>query len=392
MAATPVPTIDRTGCHLPDFPTILAYFQTGFRGIYGQDVSLDNSTQDGQLVGLIATAVNDANAACLAAYNAFSPTTAQGTGLSRNVKINGLTREIPSSSTVDVLIGGQVGVVIAGGLVSDDAGVQWALPPVVTIPPAGQIVVTATATVPGAILAPANTVTGIVTPVANWQTVTNTAAATPGAPVETDAALRIRQAVSTLNPSRTILAGIVGSLLSLPNVTRVRGYENATTGVDANGVPPAGFALVVEGGDASTIAAAIAAKKPPGTPTVGTTSATYTDDAGIVRQIRFYRSRIVPVTYRVTIRPKANYTTAVGAQIAASLAAYTEALGIGVGVGRARTFLPAQLGGGDGSETFDLLDVQLARDGAMTQETDLAMTFDERPSCLPAYVQVVPQA
>ena len=52
--ATPVVTIDATGAHRPSLATILTWFEDQFRAIYGQDVSLDSSTQDGQWLGLLA--------------------------------------------------------------------------------------------------------------------------------------------------------------------------------------------------------------------------------------------------------------------------------------------------------------------------------------------------
>ena len=42
-------TIDETGLHLPDYPTVLEDVKARFRGIYGDDLYLGPDSQDGQL-------------------------------------------------------------------------------------------------------------------------------------------------------------------------------------------------------------------------------------------------------------------------------------------------------------------------------------------------------
>ena len=165
---------------------------------------------------------------------------------------------------MDLLLVGQAGTAITNGIAKDVNGVKWALPASVTIPPAGQITVTATCQTIGAVSAPAGSITQIGTPTLGWQTVNNPSDAVEGAPLETDAALRQRQAVSTALPSLTVLDGIIGAVACLPGVTRWAVYENDTDATDANGIPKHSISLVVEGGDATAIANAIAGKKTPG--------------------------------------------------------------------------------------------------------------------------------
>ena len=86
-------TIDETGLHLPDYPTVLEDVKARFRGIYGDDLYLGPDSQDGQLCAVFALALHDAYTLAGSVYNAYSPATAQGTGLSRMVKINGLRRK-----------------------------------------------------------------------------------------------------------------------------------------------------------------------------------------------------------------------------------------------------------------------------------------------------------
>ena len=219
-------TIDETGLHLPDYPTVLEDVKARFRGIYGDDLYLGPDSQDGQLCAVFALALHDAYTLAGSVYNAYSPATAQGTGLSRMVKINGLRRKPSGRSTVDLRLVGQAGTVIRGGMAGDAAGKRWLLPDEVAIPQSGEITVTATAEESGDIRAAAGDIVKILTPARGWQSVGNPAAALPGAAVETDAELRRRQAISTALPSLTVFEGTLGAVASIPGVTRSRGYEN----------------------------------------------------------------------------------------------------------------------------------------------------------------------
>ena len=300
MTITDLVFIDSTGYHFSDYPTFLQWLQDQYRGIYGADVYLEPDSQDGQFVAILAKAFYDTAALGASVYNSFSNVTAQGVGLSRNVKINGLNREVPSNSSADLLVVGQTGTVITGGIATDVLKQKWDLPDLI-IPDAGEITVTAVAELPGAITADANTINQIFTPTRGWQTVNNVAAATPGSPVETDGQLRVRQQISTANPSLTVLDGTIGGVANLSGVTKVRGYENDTGSTDGNGIPAHSISIVVLGGDDMEIANEIALHKTPGTSTYGTTSETVFDAHGMPLTINFYRPTSVTITCTVTI-------------------------------------------------------------------------------------------
>jgi len=387
MAFTPLVTIDATGIHKPDSADVLAFFQAAFRGIYGQDVYLGNDCQDGQWVQLIATAFNDANAVAVAVYNAFSPATAQGVGLDRVVRINGLTRSGATRSSVDLRLIGQAGATITGGIAADGAGAQWILPTTVTFPLAGEITVTATAADLGAITATAGTITSIATPTFGWQSVTNLEAATAGLPVESDAALRQRQTLSTTLAARTLLEGVVGTVAALDGVAHLRAYENDLDQTDDNGLPGHSIAFVVDGGDAQMIAALIAARKGPGVSTFGTSKIPTGDRLGIAREIAFSRPVAVPVAYGVSLKALKGYNLEVQAKIAQALTDWTVGLGIGGGQDGSllltRAFGPALLPGDPAARTFEILSLSVGRDGQPLGQDDLPFRFDEAPTCGP---------
>ncbi|GAA5786152.1 baseplate J/gp47 family protein [Chitiniphilus shinanonensis] len=382
MASSTAPTIDANGITAPTFPEVLAWLQGQYRSIYGSDVYLEPDGQDGQFLAIIARAISDTNAAIVAAYQSYSPSSAQGNALSSNVKINGIARDAPSESTVDLVLVGVAGTVITNGIAVDQNSNRWALPASVTIPPAGEVTATATCTQVGAIGAMPNTINRIGTPTLGWQTVNNPAAATEGAPVESDAALRQRQRVSTAIPSLTVMEGIVGAVASLSGVLRYAGYENDTSAMDSNGIPSHSISLVVEGGDATAIAQAIARKKTPGAGTYGTTVETVNDTYGRPMPIRFFRPTEDHIQVDLTIKALAGYTTVIGNAIKVAVANYINGLPIGGAVLLTRLYLPANLYGTAESTTYEITVLKIGVNGGGTGTADIPIAFNHVAACL----------
>jgi uncharacterized phage protein gp47/JayE len=373
-------TVTPTGITAPSFADILAFFISKYQGIFGADIYLGPDTQDGQFLSVIASAINDSNSVAIAIYNAFSPATAQGVNLSSMVKINGLARAVSSFSTCDILLTGVAGTTVSNGVLSDTQGVKWNLPASVTIPPAGQVTATATCAVAGSVTALANSITGILTPTRGLQSVNNPSQSSPGEPVEDDAALRVRQAASVSIPSLTILDGVVAAVSAVTNVSRVKPYENDTATADAMGIPAHAISLVVEGGDADAIAAAIALRKTPGTPTYGTTVKTVTDQYG-TRTIKFYRPTDVAISVTVTLIALAGYSTPVATAIQQAVVDYISDLGIGQQVRRTRLFTPANLYGVADSLTYEIESIQIASGSGTLGDTDIAIAFNQLATC-----------
>jgi hypothetical protein len=90
----PVTTIDAAGVSIPTYEAIFSALVASAQAIFGSGINVDADSPDGQLIGVYAQATFDACNAAGAAYNNFSPATAQGAGLSSVIKINGLHRMI----------------------------------------------------------------------------------------------------------------------------------------------------------------------------------------------------------------------------------------------------------------------------------------------------------
>jgi uncharacterized phage protein gp47/JayE len=362
MTTPIVVKIDSMGITGPPFDQVLAYLQQQWYSIQGIDIVLDPSTQDAQLLAIFADALNDMNSSAIAAFNNFIPSFAFGAGLSSIVKINGIARQVASSSRVTLTLGGTEGTIITNVTVGDNLnlGTQWFVIGPVTIPPAGVVDVLAACTSLGATTAAPGTLTQILTPIPGWQTATNVAAATPGAPVETDAQLRRRQTQSTALPASTVLSSIQGNLLNLAGVTRAKVFQNDTVITDpTTGIPGRSIACVVEGGDPTQIATTIALTKAPGVPTYGDTSVTVYDSVGTPNLISYWQLTPIEISVLIWLVASVGYTSQVATYIQQALAEYFNSLDIGQLIYIGDAYSPANLDGDAAVIGTGLLQVQL---------------------------------
>lgn len=375
--------IDATGYHYADYPAFLAWITAQYQSIYGDDVYLEADSMDGQFLAIVAQAFYDTAVLGASVYNSFSPLTAQGVGLSRVVKINGLTRNIPSYSTAVLTIVGINGTVITNGVAQDSLGQLWNLPTTVTIPGGGTIAVTATSQVIGFITAASNSITKIYTPTQGWQTVNNDAAATPGAPVEADSGLRQRDEVSTANPSLTVFEGTLGAVANVSGVTKVSdGYENDTGSTDANGIPAHTISVVVAGGANADVAQAIQVHKTPGTGTAGDTTVLVYDSHGVPINIKFQRAVTATIGVQISLTKGVGWTDDYLPLIKDAVAAVINAGGIGKTVLYTKLFAPSYLPAPAGL-TYDVTDLQIQIDSGGFAAANIDLDYDQNPVCDP---------
>jgi len=376
-------TITAEGISAPDYQTILTTITGYFQQIYGIDAYLEPDSKDGQMVALVSLAIHDANNTAIKCYNSFSPTTALSDALSRNVKINGISRKAAVNSTVDLTLTGTGGTTITNGSVKDANGVIWSLPTTTTILTTGAVTVTATCNQSGAVSALAGSVTKINTPTLGWVSVTNASEATVGRAMETDAELRVRQAQSVALPSLTPFDALDGAIANVTGVTRHKLYENDTESTDSNGLPAHSIAAIVDGGDVNTIAETIRSTKGQGVTTYGSTTITAYDKYSNPHPIAFSRSTEVPITVNITLLAFTGYNTVIGAQIKQAIADYINGLGIGNSVYLGRLYSAANLSIGTDSTNinyYDVTDMQIGRGGSTTAG-NVKIAFNESATC-----------
>ncbi|HAV7084223.1 baseplate J/gp47 family protein [Acinetobacter baumannii] len=381
MAITSIaPVINQYGVTVSTYSEIVEHLKEKYREIYGQDVYLENDSQDGQWIGVIARVVADCNAAVADVYSSMSPSTADTDALSRNVKINGIRRAVATKSSVSVVLVGVAGTIINNGIVSDKNNNRWLLPAQVVIPPEGEIVTTATAEKPGAILALPNSVTTISKPMRGWHSVNNPQASTLGAPVESNTKLRQRQALSTAIPSRSYTEGILGALFSLDGVSRCKVYENQKSYIDTLGLPPNSLAVVVAGGDDQLIAETIRVKKAPGCDLYGNTTVVRPTVYGDPVEIQYWRPNQVVVGLKLGLRTTTDYTVDIGEQIKFAITDYINQLDIGDRISLNKIYVPAGLYGALEARTYELDSIQLIINGS-PKIGDYTLAFNEVAFC-----------
>lgn len=376
-------TVTAEGISAPDYQTVLDTITGYFQQIYGLDAYLEPDSKDGQMIALVALAIHDANNTAISVYRSFSPATALGDALTSNVKINGITRRSATNSTVDLLLTGTVGTTITNGSVRDSNSVIWNLPATVVIGTDGTVVATATCASTGAVAALAGSITTINTPTRGWVSVTNPLAATVGVAAETDAQLRVRQSQSVALASLTPFDAVDGAIANVEGVTRHKLFENDQEVTDSNGLPPHSISAIVEGGDATVIANTIRSVKGQGVSTYGTTAVIVTDKYGNPYTIRFSRPVDVPIYVSITLQALTGYSSEVGDEIKAAVAAYINSLAIGDGVLLSRVYSPANLGvvSGGNARYYDIMELLIGRSADDVAAANVVVAYDESASC-----------
>ena len=321
------PYIDEAGLHISSYNDIRDSLLEEMRAIYGNDIYLDNDSQDYQMICAFALMAYDVQQALLLAYNNISPATATGTGLDRVVALNGIRRAAASYSTCLVKLTGTAGTIVSNGIVQDSRGIQWRLPKSVTISNDGTATALATCTTIGRITAATGDINTIVTPTRGWTSVINGVPAIAGVNQETDSALRAKQRISTANPSNTVFEGTIGAIANVDGVVRYAAYENDTD-TERDGLPPHSITMVVDGGTDQDVAQAIYLHKTPGCYTNGDIEVNVSGSLTEI-PIRFYRPHYVDVAVKVSIKTLTGYTDATASQIKANIYDYINGLAIG---------------------------------------------------------------
>lgn len=380
--------IDSAGFHIADFEDFLEFNRDALQRIYGADINLDPDSQDGQLVTHISQSQYDLAVLCAAVFNAYSPLTAVGESLSRQVKLNGIKRHEATNSLVDLKIIGKAGTEIKKGKVRDVNDRLWLLPEVVTIPLSGSVIVTATSEETGAFHATPGTVSRIATPTDGWYSVTNEADSTPGVNAESDVALRRRQTHSTAMPSQAVVKGILGDIFSALGVTRAKLYENDTDVKDSNGLPAHSISAVVEGGDAQTIAEIIRKRKTAGCGTFGTTKIALSDPNGMPISINFFRPTLTNIYVKVTVKPLVGFSSTYADEIKSEIVNYVNDLGIGSTLYLSKLFVPANLEKSDHDNAFDVESIEIGTSQGVLSCANIKTAFNAVPFCKPDFVEV----
>jgi uncharacterized phage protein gp47/JayE len=280
----------------------------------GIDPELDVSDDSvfGRLIGIESEREYALQQQVLAIYN-DTTVAATGVGLTRLALVTGTVRRTATFSTVTLQLSLNAGVTVpAGKRVQDASGAVMFETLSSATNPGGSpavISVVAQSLEPGPVLAPANTLTTVVSGdnVTGWTSVTNATAAVSGAFEETDPALRIRRTSELNSQGSGNLDAIVTRVEGVAGATAVRGYENKTDSTDVDGLPPHSFEIVVWGtADPDEVAQAIFGAAPAGISSAHGTAGTLeegiaTDRYGSPHTIAYTLADEVTVYVRVDV-------------------------------------------------------------------------------------------
>jgi uncharacterized phage protein gp47/JayE len=295
-------TLDANGLTIDTLNEIITSLEDGYKVIYGNDITVDSNTPDGQLINLYAQSMRDLLEVVQQVYIGFDVEQAIGIVLDQRVSLLGIQRQGATFTQQQVEITTDRSLTLegldadatdpdgTGYTVADDTGTQFILLDTFNAPSAGTYNLTFRAQELGSITTTPNTVTNPVTVVLGVTNIDNpTGALEIGLDGELDAALRLRSTKSTANKSEGFIDGLTGLLLNIDGVTDARVYENDTASTDGDGIPPHSIWTIVEGGANTDIANTIYSTKNAGCGMKGTVTVEITTINGSIFTARFDR-------------------------------------------------------------------------------------------------------
>lgn len=314
-------SFDENGLQTATAPELRTELETAFRNIYGNDIVLDSSTPDGQLINILVQKGVDIRGLISQLYNSFNPDNTQGSLLDQRCAINNVFRKAGDFTTVNIDITTNTTVTLqgvdsnynnpeaTGYTIQDNEGNRFVLVNTQTLT-AGTTRVLFRAENLGNVIVLPNTITTPVTIVLGVVSVNNpTVANSVGSDEELDADLKVRRRQSVSIASFGYLNGLEASLLQLDGVTDAKVYENYTDTTDANGTPAHCIWVVMDGGSAQDIANVIYSKKCPGTNMRGDISYTITTPAQTQFVAKWDEADVTPLYIKFDIKPVVIGTT-----------------------------------------------------------------------------------
>ena len=360
-------TVDRTGITPRDLSGYVTLLGERFRTAFGQDLSLDPETPQGQIIGIMALSLAEEDEGLVAIANSVDPRRAVGVAQEGIGALLDIGKKGSSKSTVTATLGGLAGTAIpAGSRTATTEGKEFITDADATIPTGSTTVdVAMTAAQAGPVPADAGTLTRVVSLVSGWDTITNAAGAVLGALEETDEAYRARQRQLIGKTSLTQAVSLRAAIIEA-GATRAIVHENDTTAtVTTQGLDISANSImcIVLGGVNADIAEAIGNTKGLGVGTSGST---------LVSGIRFQRVTETPIIVNVTLDTDSTFLSDGLATIRDGLAAAATQWGIGATVVVSRLYTPINVVSG---HTVTALTVTLANGSSLPGTPDLDVLY-----------------
>lgn len=365
----------------PAGPEIRELFEADLKAAYGDDLAVGPAWEGSSIASIFTGLVADAIAAHAHEPAAdlvanLTPESSSDYMLDNIKSITNTYRTQADYSYVTLTLGTD-GVtdrpIVAGSIARKPAdGTLWVTMQDCTIPGSGAVDVPARSDTKGPWPAVAGSITGIVTNIAGWDTVTNSADAQLGRNKEENADFRPRVEKGGSSNQR-----IHDAVDDVTGTTFVSVTSNPISSAgDVDGIPPGCIHVVVEGGDDEAIAQAIYETKSSLAGTVGDEFVDITDSEGNTERVYYDRITqvIVYIIVKVDVPDELIYPDDGDDQIIDSLVAYGTTLVSGEKLynWKLRNALP-NLAGVD-----DVTEILMGESDPPTLEDNLAALNTER--------------
>lgn len=305
---------DNNGLQTDTFRDLFQTLSDSYKGIYGQDIDLDQESPDGQRVALEAQARTDIEAAIQWLYSQMDPDFNAGDMQQIVAKLHGLYLRPGSRSQRDLKIVTDRPVLLYSGYkIQDQANQVWFVRQNVTVQ-AGTTAVTFFAENFGKVTGLISDTFTQLTPELGVLDIVSDTVAVAGRDEETPEEFRQRRNRSLENPATGSTGAIFAKVAQLAGVTDLNIGENDTK-VDnpATGIPANSIWLVVEGGAVSDIVEVIIKQKGGGTGVKGEVTGRYIETLvrpdgstlSIAHDMQFDRPVYIPLHINLTARRKA---------------------------------------------------------------------------------------
>ena len=288
-------TVDGRGVTLKGLDGFRMALEDSFHTVFGADMSVDTATRQGQEIGLLATALAEAEEPFSAVFAEMSYRRSTGLWLEAGISNLGFAKQEALKSIVMATLTGTANTIIpVNSRARTDAGAIFQTTVQAAIGDGGTIVIPMESVESGSVEAAAGTLTTIISGVAGWTSIINSQDAVLGRRIESDADTRERYEVSIgrlgLTTEEALRAAVL--LAGATQAVVVSNDENAAVTRQGLTIPANAVMCIVRGGVDQSIAETIANSKTLGGPTAGNT---------LVDGIRFQRVEEVMVRVALTI-------------------------------------------------------------------------------------------
>lgn len=278
----------------------------------GPNVDQSAASALGQINGIVAERIREAEEALAALYSGLDPDQNNGAVQDSVAAITGTTRRAASKSRTVHSVTLAAGTYAVGSLVIRPTGTTANSANLEEVIAPGGVVagVSFEAETAGATAYTTATVFEIASPLAGFTVVSVPSAVTNGRAVERDDELRARREIEARGGAGSTTVDAIRSAILAADIgaETVAVYENVTGSTDARGVPAYSVEAIVLGptsptsGDDLALAEVIYAAKGGGIRAAGTTEKVVTDSQGFEHTIGFSRPAAVEVVSVWTVR------------------------------------------------------------------------------------------